>query len=378
MVSGRGFSLVELLVASTLLLLAMGLVAALAIPVLDSFEADPAAADLHQRVRSLVHSLRDDLLRTGSGFFHAPDDGPGLALPAVLPDRIVPGPWAVQVRPDTVSTWHAHRSAAQSVTTVAVGAGDNVLPLDWPGPCAPAVAACGFRIDDEVVLVAPHGHMAVATVRQVLAPLALVISPALAAPWPAGTAVSVVRAHSYERRDDAATGLSQVVRRLGGGPATPVVDFVTRFDVAWVVAAGSPSVYVSPDGTEQHATAGPAPPPVGLAVDPAWPPGENCAFFRDAAGIAHWRGSAGNAEPQVVSSAIFADGPWCPSPVAAVRWDADLVRLVELRVVIGVAAAASALRPAMSLGLGARPSARRIPDLVVEGSLRVGRHGGGI
>ncbi len=374
----RGATLIELLVALTLLGLAMGVVAVLTIPVLAAFEAEPAAADAQQRARSTLQVLIDDVQRAGTGFLHDTDAGPGLGLPALWPDALRTGAWAVSPRAKTLTTWHAPRGAAHGLTRVALGAGAAVVPLARPAFCSAVTPTCGFATGDEVVLFLPHGRFAVATIAQVEAPLDLHLTSPLTEAWPAGSTVAAVTAHTYEERADPATGLAQVVRRLGSGPPTPVVDFVRRFDVEWIAAGGAPRVHLAPDGSEEHATGAPAPPPAGVAVDAAWPAGENCAFFRDAGGGAHWRGAAGGGAPAPLAAAALGDGPWCPSPAAPVRWDADLARIDAVRVVISIAVAVDTLRPAAALGLARRPGARLVPDLVLDTTVRAGRRSGGL
>lgn len=370
----RGATLVELLVAIALFGLALGVLAMLSLPVMAAFEADPAAADAQQRLRSAVHALIEDVQRAGSGFLLAPDAAPGVALPALLPDASSAGAWAVPARPNTLTTWRAPRAAAHAVVRGAVAPGEVMVPLQRAAFCV--AATCGFAADDEILLLAPHGRLGVATIREVLAPLDLLLAAPLADTWPAGTVVSTVVAHTYERRADPATGLFQVTRRLGAGPATPVIDYVRRFEVEWVATRGTPRILLAPDGTEERASHGPSPPAPTVVADAAWPPGENCAFFRDGAGAPHWRSSAGGATAVPVPLASLADGPWCPSPTAATRWDADLVRVAAVRLVLGVAVATTTLRPDVRRVL-TRPGGRLVPDLVVETVVRPGRHGGG-
>ena len=107
-----------------------------------------------------------------------------------------------------------------------------------------------------------------------------------------------------------------------------------------------------------------------------WPNGENCAFLRDAAGVARWRGSGGAAGDRLAPLTEFGDGPWCPSGAAAVRWDVDLARVSAVRVVVGIAAAAATLRPPVGLGLR-RPRSRLVPDLLLDVTVRPGRRNGG-
>lgn len=374
--ASRGFTLVEVLVSMALVALVVGLVAVVAVPVLEAFEADPAAADAAQRARGVAQALFDDLREAGSGFVSAPDIAPGVALPAVWPDALALGAWTPGARAHTVSAWHAPRGAAHLTLAVDVPAGTAVLPLIRPAFCSAVSPSCGLGANDEVLMHGPHGRLAASSVRQVLPPFDLDLTVPLADAWPAGTIVSVVESHTYELRPDAATGLSQITRRVGAGPATALVDYVTRFDVEWWVDAGAPRVVVAPPNIEEDASAGPAPPPPGLAAAPPWAAGENCAFTRDALGVARWRGSTGGAAPAVAALTEFGDGPWCPSAAAAVRWDADIARVSAVRVVMAIAAAASALRPPMGLGLR-RPRARLVPDLVLDTTVRIGRRNGG-
>ena len=89
-------------------------------------------------------------------------------------------------------------------------------------------------------------------------------------------------------------------------------------------------------------------------------------------------GAAGGGAPAPLAAAALGDGPWCPSPAAPVRWDADLARIDAVRVVISIAVAVDTLRPAAALGLARRPGARLVPDLVLDTTVRAGRRSGGL
>lgn len=373
--TSRGVTLVELLVALAVVSLALSVVAALATAVVGAFEAEPAAADAHQRARSALAALIDDVQRAGSGFLTGADDAPGSALPPLLPDQLTTSAWVVTPTPGVMTTWHARRGAGPARLQAAVAAGEQVLRLVRPAYCPATSPGCGFVAGDDVVVYTTHGRMAAASVRQVRPPLDLELTAPVAEAWPAGSAVAAVTVHGYELRPDPSTGLSQIVRRLGDGPATPVIDFVTRFEIEWRIAGGVPTVFVEPGATEEFSTAGPAPPAPGVVDLAAWPAGENCAFSRSAGGAAMWRGPAGAAVAAPVPLARLADGPWCPDASAPSRWDLDLARVADVRVVLGVAVAASTLRPAVGLGLTRPPGARPVPDLVVETVVKPGRRG---
>ena len=215
----RGTTLVELLVAMALLGLALGTVATLATAVLAGFEADPAAADQQQRARSGVAALVDDVARAGSGFVQDASDAPGAGLPSLLPDVAAAGAWSVRALPGVLTTVAGRRDAAHARLRAPAVAGDVWLRLERPAFCPPLSATCGFAAGDDVLLFDEHGRLAVAGVAQVITPLDLELGAPLAASWRAGAAVSAIVAHSYGLRADPATGLSQLVRSLGGGPA---------------------------------------------------------------------------------------------------------------------------------------------------------------
>lgn len=366
-----GTSLVELLVAVALLGLALATVAMLAAAVLSGFEADPAAADEQQRARSGVNALIDDVLHAGSGFVQAADDAPGGGLPALAPDAVNAGGWTVRAMPNTLTTMAGRRSAAHARLRAAAAAGDVWLRLERPAFCSAVSVTCGFAAGDDLLVFDRHGRFALATIAQVAPPLDLELVSPLTDGWLTGASVSAVVTHTYATRADPATGLSQLVRRLGAGPANPVIDFVTRFEVEWHAAGAAPFVRVAPDGTVEDATAGPRPPPAAALADPAWPPGENCAFARDSAGTPVWRGGTG-----IPALADFGDGPWCPAATASSRWDVDLARVTRVTVRLGVAVASARLRPPVSV-LTRAPGGRIVPDLTLEADIIAGRRNGG-
>src|SRR5581483_1777361 len=84
-----------------------------------------------------------------------------------------------------------------------------------------------------------------------------------------------------------------------------------------------------------------------------WPAGENC-MFQMAGGNKHTArtglnqlngvGELAPLNDSVSNPGIFNDGPWCPDPNAANRWDADLLRIRKVRVTLRMQAALAALR----------------------------------
>jgi prepilin-type N-terminal cleavage/methylation domain-containing protein len=81
----RGFSLIEVLVALTILLAAMGTLLQVAASGQRLAKSHGEATDLHQRVRVAVESLRKDLTLAGAGALRGPLSGglTGLVAPIV-------------------------------------------------------------------------------------------------------------------------------------------------------------------------------------------------------------------------------------------------------------------------------------------------------
>lgn len=373
-----GLTLAELLVALALASTGLAALAALSSALLAAFGADPAAAEQQQRGRATLAVLADDVARAGPGVAHAVGTPAGFTTPAVMPDIVRAGPWTVGAQPSTLAIVAGARTAAHAKLAAAVTAGESRLVVERPGFCSPASPTCRFTAGDDVLLAGPHGGFALAAVRSASPPLVIDLTAPLAEGWPAGTGVSVVTARAYALRPDPVSGLLQIVRAHGPGPATALVDFVERFDIEWLLDGAAPSVRVAPDGTAEFASTGPLPPLAGEIGDPAWPAGENCLFARDADGRIVARLAPLGTGAVAVPLARLADGPWCPSPAAPSRWDADLARVAGVRVRLDVAVASALLRlPTPDApGAGLRARFRPVPRLTLTTVLAPGRAAG--
>jgi prepilin-type N-terminal cleavage/methylation domain-containing protein len=369
-----GFTLVELLVALALIGLGLGALALMSTGVLAAFDADPAAAEQQQRGRATMAAIVEDAARAGMSFVDDAAGVPGRDVPSAIPDGWRHGAWTVGARPSLLAVMAGARTAAHARLPAA---GETRLVLERPGYCSPASPTCRFAAGDDVLLAGPDGAFALAAVRAASPPLVIDLVAPLAQTWPAGTRISVVETRTYALRADAATGLDQIVRRQGTGPAMPLVDFVQGFEVEWLVAGAAPAVRLAPDATPEHTTYGPLPPAEGVVGDPAWPAGENCVFARDAAGASASRLAPLGSGAVAASLSRFVDGPWCPSPAAPTRWDADLSRVVGVRVRVEVAVASALLRPPFGAVMGP-PAARRrlVPTLALSATAAVGRASG--
>jgi hypothetical protein len=327
--STAGFTLVEVLLAATLMIALLGAVFALIDPAQGAFRSQPEASDLQQRLRVAVTTLTTELLAAGAGPHLGEGGGSLLRYRApVLPYRLGPGgddpSRGVFFRPD-------------AVTVVYVPAAGDAVP------------------GDEAVYLGSDGALTVAS-------------------GGAGQ-LSRVLARTYYLRADAATGAFQLRRFDGIATDSPVVDHVVGLEYSYFGDATPPAVVAegeAADATAPWATYGPWPPAVG--EDDAgdnWPPGENCIFGIDEARhVARLAavGPPGSLVP--LAEAALTDGPWCPDATSAQRYDADLLRVRRIRVTVRVQAAAASVRgPAGVLFARAgtaTSAARLVPDQEVQ------------
>jgi hypothetical protein len=168
---------------------------------------------------------------------------------------------------------------------------------------------------------------------------------------------------------------------------SPLIDDVVALQFEYLGDATPPVLRVPvTDPVGPWTTYGPKPPAQGVDnASDSWPAGQNCVFTVDQTSGAQvprlsQLGPVGALVP--LTQAQLTDGPWCPDGNAPNRYDADLLRVRQVRVTLRVQTGVLALRgPAGSLftypGLG-KAGDRLVPDQevridVVPRNLSLGR-----
>jgi hypothetical protein len=350
-----GFSLVELLVAVGIMLAITAAVFTIVNPSRGIFQVQPEADDLQQRSRVAVEALQRDLMAAGAGS----DLGGGAALnrtlAPILPYRageVGSDPAnGVFHRSDVVSLISVASTAAQA-TVRSVSGGGSALSVAVDANCGPGPydRLCGLPAGTRVLLFDTAGHFDVGTIASVSGLAVQIEGSALAghADPAKGARLAAVETHTYWLDAGRATGIPRLMHYDGWRTDSPVVDHVVGLELAYFGEARAPALLPgvelsAPEGP--WTTYGPRPPPVGVD-DPhdGWPAGENCVFqVVDGVHVSR----LANAPPGpliAIEPSMLIDGPWCPDAGSARRFDADLLRIRRIRVVVRFQVASAVLR----------------------------------
>lgn len=358
----RGFTLVELLVATALTLIVVALALAILVPARASFDRDGAGADLAQRLRTGLQTLDHDVRGAGAGAAIAEDIRLPDSVPVIAPfeslDEASPGGVFQALRVITVPM-----AAAQGRLRESTLGPTGPLKLGPAPRCSGAGPACGFQGGDRAIVFDGTGTYDLVEIESV-DPVDVSVTPAspMAGRYRANAVVALVVVSTFGALSDGAGG-QRLVKVTAAGASMPVVDHLVDFSIDVYGAATPPEL--GPNGWPSY---GPGPPPVGEddERDP-WGSGENCVASVDADGtrVPRLARLGVPRELVVLTPAMLGDGPWCGGG-GPFDFDADLLRIRRVDLRLRVEVPSAMLRgPAGYLfrraGHGARPGAW-VPD----------------
>jgi prepilin-type N-terminal cleavage/methylation domain-containing protein len=201
-----GFTLVELLVSTAIMLTIASVVVSLLGPARRASRLQPEVSDLQQRLRVASGLLYSDLLMAGAGSYHGADGarmGPlGLYFAPVLPYRAgrtsADPARGVFFRDDAVTIVYVPATAAQAVTGASMSPGADIVVELQPG-CPEADAACGFEKGMTVLLFDGTTAWDAFEVIDVVGPALRVTHRGhdFTRPYPAGSTVVQAEWHTY-------------------------------------------------------------------------------------------------------------------------------------------------------------------------------------
>jgi prepilin-type N-terminal cleavage/methylation domain-containing protein len=358
-----GFSLVEMMVAMTIMLVVTGTVFTLMNPSHGTFATEPEVADMQQRLRVASDVLYKDLVMTGAGAYSGNNVGtltnffaPILPLRSGSVNDDPPGTY----RTDTVTLYYVPATSGQTTISHTMPGQSTELKVNDASNCPQDVQGqkqnlCGFVDGQKVLVYDENGNYAMYTITEVQDAAAHIqVDKGGDTGWvpPIGSKVVSAYAATYYLKTDDTNGVYQLMFYDGGSnPDVAVVDDVVGLTFEYYGEPQPPQMKKPlSDPTGPWTTYGPRPSAVPVAPYAA---GENCVFINDGSPTPAPRlGALGAAGSGLVklTQAQLTDGPWCPNSTREMRWDADLLRIRKIAVTLRVQAAVKALRgPASSL-----------------------------
>jgi hypothetical protein len=369
-VGSCGFSLVELLMAMSIMIGVMAAVFTVVSPAGPAFAVQGEGVDMQQRVRVAAESLIRDLLTSGAGAFPRGEVEPlGRVLAPLRPQWPDDEDVGDGFRADAIRLTFVPPASAQAATAAAMPARSGTVVVAEGPACATGSAPCGFAVGARVLVYDEAGYHDVFTVMSVSGAFLQLRHdmPDSGHIYPTGSALVEVRDRAYALRRDAATGIDQLVRS-DGESAVPIVDHLVALSFEYFGDPEPPRLLaVSSGGERPSTTYGPRPPPADVKA--GWhAPGENCVFAYADGYISRLpRLGSGGTSLVGLTRADLTDGPWCPDPLHPGRFDADLLRVRRVQVRARVQSAVDGLRgpagPLFRRGGTARSAARMAPDL---------------
>jgi prepilin-type N-terminal cleavage/methylation domain-containing protein len=351
----HGFSLIEVLIAMTVMLSVTAAVFSLMNPAQGSFATQPEVSDMQQRLRVGTDTLYKDLVMTGNGAYQGALSGSLLyAFTPVMPFRQgtlnddPPGTF----KDNTITLMYVPPTFAQT-SLAARGPSLNSVEIGVnPEPgCPNNDQLCGFKSGMTVLMYDDSGNFDIFTITNVQeAAMHLQHNnDRLTYNDYAINSTKIVQANFFEYSLNTAT--NQLMFYDGSGaPDVPVVDNVVGLKFEYYGDPQPPLIKNS--AAPWLTTYGPSPKAVAPTGSP-FADNENCVFAPNA-GLAPTAKlptlGAANAALVQLTAAQLTDGPWCPNAANVNRWDADLLRIRKIGVTLRVQAALASLRgPASAL-----------------------------
>lgn len=321
--SQRGYTLVELLISTAIMLTVTGSIFSLMNPAQGSAQAQPEVADMQQRLRVAQETLFKDLVIAGAGPYQGATTGSLVNFFApILPrrtGRLNPDPTqgAASFRSDAITLAYIPNSYSQSTISQSMPPNSTELKVTDQPNCPNKDPLCGFKTGMGVIIFDSTGSFDNFTITETQSDAAHLQHRGqnLTHEYGAGARVAQIMTYSYYLN----TTTNQFMRYDGDSEDIALVDNVVALEFRYF---GDPNPPVLPK------------PPAGTA---------NClydAMGNYVAGMTTLGAQDGSFA--ALPKEILSDGPYCGS--GSNQFDADLLRIRKVRVLLRVQAASPALR----------------------------------
>jgi hypothetical protein len=346
--SDAGFTILELLIATSIMLVVTGSVFSMMNPSQGIYQTQPEVADVQQRLRVGVDTIQKDLVMAGAGTYMGAAAGALTNFFApVMPFRIgeidSDQSKGVYYRPDAISVMFVPPSPAQTTIRQGMPQSSSELKVDAQLNCPDSKreSLCGFENGMRVIIFDPAGAFDWMTITQVQdAALHMQHNrDKLSNSYGADAAITQVATHTYYLASNDATSTWQLRHYDGDQVDLPVLDDVVKLEFQYFGDPQPPRLLPGAVLSAQYGpwtTYGPKPPVLGIdRASDTWGKGENCIFAVDAVSGLHTPRLPvlGDGTGQVeLTKEMLLDGPWCPDENKTERWDADLLRIRRIRI----------------------------------------------
>jgi prepilin-type N-terminal cleavage/methylation domain-containing protein len=354
--SDAGYSLIELLVSSAIMLVVTGAIFGLMNPSQGMSKAQPEVADLQQRMRVGSEALFKELVMSGAGTYQGPVTGSLINFFApVVPRRlgfINPDPPTV-FRPDVITLSYIPNTYSQTTISAPMPNVSAELKVSDQPNCPIGQNLCGFKEGMNVIIFDTSGYFDFFTITQVQDDAAHLQHKGqdLSIPYQSGASVTQIEANTYYWCSPLTGGIPcpgdekawQLRKYDGFNGDVPLVDNVVGLTFEYF---GDPSPPLAPK------------PAAGIA---------NCLY--DAAG--NYVGlptlTPTDGSLAALPGDMLKDGPFCGGGTN--QFDADLLRVRKVRVTLRMQAADRSLR-GLDTALWRNPGSssggeRTVPDYSV-------------
>jgi len=367
-----GFSLLEVLVSTSIMLVVTAGIFGVLNPSNGAYSQEPEVADMQQRVRVGSDTVYKDLVMAGAGAYNGSLSG-SLAyfFAPILPYRNgsanddPPGTF----KANTITLMYVPTTTSQTTLSGnGPSQGSSEVKVNREPGCPTNDDLCGFSPGMQALIYDDTGNYDTFTVTNVQTPAMHLQHNSdkwTYTNYNSTSKIVQISSHTYYLKSDPATQTYQLMHYDGGiGPDVPVVDNVVGLNFDYY---GEPQPPQMLDPTKLTTTYGPHPPDLSKAVG-GFPNGENCVI-QVQAGFQVARLpvlGAGGSNLVKLDATNLTDGPWCPDAANPNRWDADLLRVRKVVVTLRVQSAVAALRgPASTLftvGGTSQKSTAWVPD----------------
>src|SRR5688500_9850183 len=163
--SEAGFTIVELLIASMIMIVVTGAIFSMVNPAGGMFQAQPEVSDMQQRLRVGIDTLQKDLIMAGAGTYTGKAAGAlSYFMAAILPYQAFGAPTdqstGVYFRKDAISLMYVPVTPSQTTISQPMPAQSAEIKVH-PQPNCPGNAQidlCGFEVNDRLIIFDDQGN----------------------------------------------------------------------------------------------------------------------------------------------------------------------------------------------------------------------------